>query len=1026
MSGADNLFASTQGYALRQALKELGKIYGVKDSNSFMQILLRGTQGGIDGANTTSEGLATSVADVNSELEEVADALLSLQGDGIFTNKMVEIFENFISGNATDELADHFSTPPSSDHSCVLSITTPNSHGLSERGYLRRRSVSEVLGLGAFEENDQISIVEMHHPNLNFGNRDTMSSSIFLQALPSIEISKAVPFLDMKVIVKNAPTTNENNMENGATVFSNGISIYKFLNGEKIEPDNAVILDLVSGVPMEFRNPPPVLDGVSGSLPAEKPMPSVAGMEIFTTPQTLVDGTLNYVDLDASASNFGPNADPQDIPLENKVLDKFRPLLTMESWNVQVTPATGMLATKAANVKLKLHEKTRMSQVQPLLVPSQLGDVEFLCEWGWSHPVSDPEINPYGALINSMRVREKYGLMNSSYTFTPDGQVDIDLKLYTKGAQKATFELVSNDPSNKHPSDVLKDLIMAIRTAMRELKQEGFTLNSEMGAPDVLGKASSVGGLLSLDEEQLASITSFIDNMSNSSSGTSSSDEWENLSNSWSSAQAGITDFKDKVEEIFLGKIEAVAGTASRETPDPYLVTDSATIDNGVSLFNITHDTHVSFAKILLYFLAEPIRSTGRFDEIQLVFYPMNEYSMWARGLDLGQYPINKSTFKDLIMKELQLSPSVSIQKFLNMMKKLFLNFLGDDIYGLSTFYGTDDDGKRVVNEQYTKDEEGKQLFASKKQKVMEACYGREGEKRFKKPNVQMFVECVANVEEKNSTILRLHFFDKNTTSYSSYASLWQATSASDMGVIGKYVNADRSLKKAQESPPAAGSNADAQENWEELIEERANRKTDYEGKARTSMDYFVQNGLVEEFMVHTTQTNDQGEEEEGEYPKYRIKGGPDQLRGILAANMPTLKYGTEYSGILNASLATQSNPAMETIHMQRQSAGGGTPTGAVDDGLPMTIKPVQLSLDTFGCPFINFGQQFFVDFQTNTTIDDIYAVSGVQHSLTPSEFKSSIKLMPLNKLGQFRSMVDQFDDAMAVARDTGDNTSNS
>jgi len=1021
MSGANNLFASTEGYKLRQALKEFGKIYGVKDSNSFMQILLRGA--GTENHNMTSEGLARSTAEVNSELEEIADAILSLQGDGIFVEKMIEIFENFISGNETDDLADHFSNPPTDDESPVISITSANPHGLDERGYLRERSVSEILGIGDFPEDEKISIIEMHHPNLNFSNRDTMASSIFLQALPSIEISKAVPFLDLKVIVKNAPTTTENNMSNGATVFSNGISIYKFLNGERIEPDNAVILDLIAGVPIEFKNPPPVLDGVSGSVPPEKPLPSVAGMEIFTSPQTLVDGTLNYIDLDASASNFGPGSTPQDIPLENKVLDKFRPLLTMESFSVQVTPATGMLATKAASVKIKLHDKTRMSQIQPLLVPAQLGDVEFLCEWGWSHPESDPEVNPYGALINSMRVREKYGLMNSSYTFTPEGQVDIDLKMYTKGAQKATFELVSNDPNNKHPSDVLKELIRSIRTAMRELKQEGFTLNSEMGAPDVLGKASSVGGLLSLDEEQMGKITTFINNMRNNSSGTSSSDEWSNLSTSWSSAKAGVQDFKDKVEEIFLGKINAVAGPNSRETPDPFLVPDSATIDNGVSIFNISHDTHVSFGKILLHFLAEPIRSTGRFNEIQLVFYPMNDYAMWARGLNLGQYPINKAAFKELILKELQLSPSVSIQKFLNMMKKLFLNFLGDDIYGLSTFYGTDDDGKRVVQEQYTKDEEGKQAFASKKQKVMQACYGQNGEKRFKKPNVQMFVECVANIEEKGSSILRLHFFDKNTTSYSSYAQLWQATSGTDMGMIGKYANAKRAVKNAIDNPPPQ-KNKKEYDNWKELVEQRKRRRSDYQALAQVSMDYFLQNGLVEEMMVHTTQADDRGVPVEGDYPKYRIRGGPDQLRGILAANMPTLKYGTEFSGILNASLSTQSNPAMETIHMQRQMAGGGTPTGAVDDGLPMTIKPVELSLDIFGCPFVNFGQQFFVDFQTNTTIDDIYAVSGVSHSMTPGEFKSQIKLMPLNKLGQFRSMVDQFDDAMAVADETGRNVS--
>lgn len=154
---------------------------------------------------------------------------------------------------------------------------------------------------------------------------------------------------------------------------------------------------------------------------------------------------------------------------------------------------------------------------------------------------------------------------------------------------------------------------------------------------------------------------------------------------------------------------------------------------------------------------------------------------------------------------------------------------------------------------------------------------------------------------------------------------------------------------------------------------------------------------------------------------KYRIQGGPDQLRGILAANMPTLKYGTEYSGILNASLQTMSNPAMETIHMQRQGKNTG-PSGASDNGLPMQVKPMELSLDTFGCPYINFGQQFFVDFQTNTSIDDIYAVSGVSHSLSPSEFKTSIKLSPLNKLGQFRAMTDQFDDAMAMTKEVGKN----
>jgi len=1044
MAAGNNLFSSTEQYRLRQALQKFGKVFGLKDQNTFMQILLRSTQGAVKEEPSPTGGMQSvpvppgsmsaleiNSSEVNSSLEEVADAILSLQGDGITVSKMVEVFENFIAGDDPDGLADHFKNLPreGSDGKPVnaptISLTAANDHGRPAMGFLRGESVAGILGLGGgFPIDETISIIEMHHPKLNFSNRDTMASSVFLQALPSIEISKAIPFLDFKIIVKNSPVVKESGLEDGTPVFSNGISIYKFLNGEKIETSSKVMLDLISGIPEEIRNPPPILDGVSGSLPAALPAPSVAGMEVFTSPQTLVDGTLNHVDLDASNANFGANSDPQEIPLENKVLDKFRPLMTLQSFNVQVTPATGMLATKSVDVSLVLHDKTRLSQIQPLIIPAQLGDVEFLCEWGWSHPESDPEINPYGALINSMRVREKYGLMNSTYSFTPSGEVNIALKMYTKGAQKATFELVSNDSGNTHPADTLRDLIVAIRTAMRELKQEGFVLNADMGAPDYLGKASSVKGLLSLTPDQMTGISNFIKTMKSNASGTSSSDEWETLESKWSAAEAGVEDFQTKVDEIFGAKIAAVAGPVSNDTPDPYLIPDTANLPDGTPLFNITHNTHVSLAKILLHFLAEPIRSTKRFDEIQLVFYPMNEYAMWARGLNLGQYPINKETFKELILKELQKSPSVTIQKFLNLMKKLFLNFLGDDIYGLSTFYGTDDDGKRVVEEKYTKDEKAKQNYASTKQKVMEACYTAEGDKRFKKPNVQMFVECVGDVQDKTKSILRLHFFDKNTDSYSSYASLWQATSASDMGVIGKYVSSHKSVQHAEANPPKSTKNKDI-EKWDALVKERKNRRTDFGKEAKIAMSYFEEAGLLKEFKVQTEFIDANGDKQSEPRSRYRIKGGPDQLRGILAANIPTLKYGTEFSGIINASLSTQSNPAMETIHMQRQmKSGGATPTGAVDDGLPMMVKPVQLSLDTFGCPFINFGQQFFVDFQTNTTIDDIYAVSGVSHTLTPGEFKSSIKLSPLNKLGQFRSMADQFDDAMAVAKETGGNVS--
>ena len=1031
MADITNLFGTTGGAKMREAMRQLGSYYGVKDKNSFVQVLIKRAAAGKSEKNPSSSEMSKQARETNHNLSVLADAIISLQGDGVFSDQFKGVFDDYIEGQKTNDPSDPIAKvlkDPASKRTkdtCPISLTLPINDGKELKGYLRGVGVADMFdtvevdfNTSVTEDRKAISIIEFHHPYLNFANRDSAASSIFLMALPSIEISKAVPYFDMKTIVKGdaIQTLNQSSTEEkNPLAFGNGISIYKFLNGEKIEKGNAVLQQLASMTPAEFQQVPKELSGGVQHKDAPpkviKSSVTVAGMELFTSPQTMVDGTLIHEDLNASSTNYGSRPGPKDIPVENKVLDKFRPLMTVKSFNVQVTPATGMLATKAADVKVTLHDKTRMNQVMPFIVPGQLGDVEFLIEWGWSHPESDPEINPYGALINSMRCKEKYGIMNSSYSFTPTGEVEIGLKLYTKGASNATFELVSSTKDGKNPIDVLKEFVNAIRSQMRSLKQQGFTMNAEMGAPDVLGKASSVGGLLSLKKEERTQITNFLNKMKKSAGKSASSESWGKLVQGFDDAmnkEGGVKDFQKTIQDQFKNMIDNCCQEKSQV--DPYLVPMNSNVIPGLGemVMNIEQDKYVSLAKVITTFVANPILETGRFQEVQLCFYPMNEYAMWARTLNTGQYPLNKGELKSYLEEQLNVTPSMTIQKFLNLIKKHFVNFVGDDIYGLSSFYKTTDEGKRELAEKWTKDEKAKQQYTQMKVKILEDCYqGTDSEKRFKKPNIQMWVECVGHVDKPEYTILRLHFFDRACTSYGSYASMWGATNASNLGIIGKSNSANRQYNKAMEKPP---KKKDAK--WEQLVESRLGRVTDYAPLAKAQTEEFIKNGLLEE-ITYTAKDRQTGKEVTKS--KYRINGGPDQLRGILAANMPTLKYGTEFSGILSANLATNSNPQMEVIHMQRQGAKSGA-VGAVDDGLPMTIKPVTLSLETFGCPYINFGQQFFCDFQTNTTTDDIYAVSGVSHNISPGEFKTSIQMTPLNKLGQFRSMVDTLEEAAAVS----------
>jgi len=1118
-----------QKRTFREAIRNLSGYYGVKDANSFMSILLASATD----SKVTASSLESAV-DFAQEgtLDELSDVLLATSGDGLYIDEIIKKIDEYCIGNPDDPVAKGFTTNPIQGEP-LISVTTLD--GVFEgEDYKRATNVKEILGTDSELTNAQgnmksISTIEIHHPNLNFSNRDTAAAAIFLQSLPSIEMSKAVPYFDIKVITRGNPIETDPS-DNKKEVFSNGISIYKFLHGENIsEGGEKTMKTLIASTPIELASQLPSVGGTAGdtSSDTEEERITVAGMEIFTSPQTMVNGNLTYSDLDTTETN--------SVPSEQKILDKFRPLLTLTGFDITVAPSVGPLSTESASMKIKLHDKSRLKEIAPLVVPGQLGTVELMIEYGWSHPQSDPKDNPYGALINSMRRRSKWGIVNSTYSFTPTGEVDISLKLITKGAANAAFELISNTGGDR-PDASLQKVIKEVREKFRDLKGKGYTMNQEMGAPDVIGKTTSMKGLSSIEPDDWKKIEKFLKNMKSRSKGDSKL-HWSGLADKITEAQekqsslldALVSRFKDKMgkcaavppiqykkpfvkkakkaesstdsamqalldqmspadekqksdsvsasDETILnadgsaklsegdGKAtpdqpttigdafnvisDAMSNISTREggndaiskeiekqrkeekpkakakermrtitvyppfgklpetqTSDPYLVAKSESL-NKISLFQINEKSHVSFGKLLLHFVAEPLANTLKFDEVQLIFYPLNEYSMWARDLNVGQYPVNKARFQEVFYEQLKKSSSMTIQKFINMIARNFFQFQGDDIYGLSSFYGKDEKGKMAIKKKYQKDEKSKIDFTESKQEVLSKCYPDSPIKRFKKPQIKMNIECVPHQTREGESILRLHFFDQAVDSYSSYTQLWQATSASELGIVGKYAS---SVKKYQSAPPPPekGSNSKEHKNWDELVKTRQGRVVAYKKHFETAFQTDEEGNVslgdlsLKKMTIKVPKAGKPGETEE--QIVFRIEGGPDQLRGILAKNMPTLKYGTEFSGILNASLSTQSDPSMETINMKRQGVGN-IPQGVVDDGLPLTIRPVTLSLDTFGCPFVYFGQQFFVDFQTNTTIDDVYTVTGISHVISQKEFKTNLKLVPLNKLGQYRSM---------------------
>ena len=134
----------------------------------------------------------------------------------------------------------------------------------------------------------------------------------------------------------------------------------------------------------------------------------------------------------------------------------------------------------------------------------------------------------------------------------------------------------------------------------------------------------------------------------------------------------------------------------------------------------------------------------------------------------------------------------------------------------------------------------------------------------------------------------------------------------------------------------------------------------------------------------------------------------PSRLKNILMQMAPTLIHGALNTSIISAKVASLNNPALLSVNMLRQQKKSTGAEEGTDSGLPQQIVPTSLDLEVLGCPFLNFGQEYFVDLGSNSTADNFYAVVGVTHSLSAGNFTTSVKMINRMAFGKWSSTLDQ------------------
>ena len=405
----------------------------------------------------------------------------------------------------------------------------------------------------------------------------------------------------------------------------------------------------------------------------------------------------------------------------------------------------------------------------------------------------------------------------------------------------------------------------------------------------------------------------------------------------------------------------------------------------------------VSLGNILSVFMGKPLAASNQFDDVQLVFYPFNEYAGFARYINIANFIINVEDFQEKYteyrLQHVTRSGQFTIRDFWSFLTSNILDDPSQMSYGLTdtrghALYRTEtrtEDG-RTTTSTVPVESDGARFTA----RLNEVLNDVTPDGSFRIPQLNFIIECLpgrTSSEGESSdpanekTIARVHIFDERSSAYEGLGSILQT-------------NRNGMLEVPEHSPVEAGAAASGASGTI-ISEVNINSQQNYEQLLRQA----EANGIVVR----------------GSEGGYEVVGGPEALKAFLYKTTPYIIHGAKNSLIKNANLTTITDQAANTLALVRSPTGNEMlrPNGQDLGNLPMQILPVELSVDSFGCPLLGYATQFFIDFNTNTTADDIYMVNGIEHKLSQGEYSSNIKFVALSSYGQYRNYIRELNTAV-------------
>jgi len=805
---------------------------------------------------------------------------------------------------------------------------------------------------------------------------------------------------------------------------------------------------------------------------------------IFMAPQTMINADIEQF----TNTEFGDRS-------KNSLIDKFRPFMSILDLSFDVRPQKGFLFYKTASLNLILYDKARMPEIAPFIKPELLNShsSELALEYGWQHNLGDNNIianedianrNPIAQFINSLKVVEKYVITNSSYTINENGTVSISLSLAMKGPVELRNTAM---PTDDNLSKLDAELLSLTKILLNDTLNQTIEGTSKQSFPEY-NQAKNKISKTNLDKVTLQKLKDAIEKERKENADVSDAEKkliLDNALETIKSVEKTLGDKEDKVDDFLQNNFDFLEQKNGKyvhdaKWDDPVLCNDPF-IDKswwekylGKDWINDTSTAHkwISLGKIITCVLGKMLSKTKKYNEIQFVFYNINGKSIRASYLNIASVPVELEKFKDFLKQIGNRLQKMSVETFISAILNRCVNQKAAAVYGLDKFFtfndenktvyntsdkqNTDDDDKKKVLDAESKKNEQKQINMSVKAEILNQYYGQsvaaaieEQSKTnteanvlqdvsslidltFKPANVVMNFDSTFHEVDKESSIMRVSFYDENDNPYEALTDVISSIQSRNVSNALSTISIFRSRRKERlnknkeqsnqkntdqapgnttpttPTPNQTTNQTNGKTNDDEMIptDERLNADAisivrDLIAKKIVSL-IIKQDNTEIETTDPTHLTNDNLVRIKINVSDESLSKKFINLKQMFKSYMPSLTLGQTNSALLSGNVTTNQDAKYATALLVKQNGEivsdepNGVEVELFDelDSSPMFVMPSQATASIIGCPLINFSQLIFMDFNTGTTVDNIYFVNGIKHSISPGKFSTELTLV--------------------------------